>query len=197
MFKNRNLAAERLAERLREKSGEPDFVSAVTLDSVETAEVVAEKLGLPVNHVISTKLLVPGRKDLVFGAVSYDGTIWLNDDMIEEFMIDRGFIADYAERKRAELQDRMRARGIETGEDMKSKDVLLVADGVSSGMMVISSLGTCIKKNVRRTQVAAPFISKHGKEKILGLADEVFSLKTPRFVASVNDGYGAPEEKIP
>ena len=101
MFKNREVAAERLAEKLGEDVEEDiDVVSAATFSSVRTAELVAEELGLPVNHVISTKLFVPGRQELVFGAVSYDGTIWLNDHMIEEFKVDRDFITDCAERRK-------------------------------------------------------------------------------------------------
>ena len=195
MFKNRNLAAKRLAQELKQSFKQADFVSAVSMNSIEAAEVLANEYDLPVNHVVSTKLFVPGKEDLIFGAVSHDGTIWLNDSMIEEFMIDRDFIADYADRRRVELQNRMHSKGIEVDEDVRSKDVLLVADGISSGMLTAASLGSCIKRNVGKKKVAAPFISEHGESKISGLADEIFSIKTPRFVASVEAGYVVPEEE--
>lgn len=196
MFKNRNLAAKDLAEKLSEEfTDEIDFVSGTTLGSLETAEVVGEELGAPVNHILSTKLFVPGMPDLVFGAVTYDGTIWLHDEIIDCFMVDRDFIADYAKRRRDDLQEKMEKQGIETQEDIESKNVLLVADGISSGMRVAASLGTCIKKNLGKKHVAAPFISKPGGERIEGLSDSIISLKRPKFVASVDDGYSMPEDK--
>lgn len=197
MFKNRDLAAKTLAEELKETyDDEFDVVSAITFSSVETANVVAEELGLPVNHVISTELFVPGREDLFFGAVSDDGTIYLHDDIIDEFKIDRDFIADYSKARRDELKEKKRLRGLDKQENIRSKDVLLVADGISSGMRMASSLGSCIKNNASRKCVAAPFISKHGEERIEELAGETFSIKNPKFVGSVKDGYSMPEKRI-
>ena len=89
----------------------------------------------------------------------------------------------------------MSQKGIETRDDLNSENILIVADGISSGMRVAASLGSCTKKNTGKKYVAAPFVSKHGEENIRDLTDDVFCLKTPRFVASVKDGYIVPQKK--
>jgi putative phosphoribosyl transferase len=197
MFKNRKVAAEILAKEITENvKKDVDLVSASTITSIETAEIVAEKLELPVSHLLSTKLFVPGKRDVVFGAVSQDGTIWLHDGMINSFLIDRSFIGHYAKRRREGLNSKNQVRGIEKSEELESKNILLITDGISSGMRVAASLGALTKKNVGTKYVAAPFVSQHGEENIAHLADEVISLKKPKFVASVNDGYATPEKSV-
>jgi predicted phosphoribosyltransferase len=57
MFKNRKVAAEVLAKEITENvKKDVDLVSASTITSIKTAEIVAEKLELPVSHLLSTKL---------------------------------------------------------------------------------------------------------------------------------------------
>lgn len=197
MFKNKKEAANILAEELDEKiKQEADFVSAATFDSLDTAEILADKLGLPVNHVISTKLFVPGKRDLVFGAVSADGTIWLHDGMVNGFLIDREFIEDYAKQRKEVLQQEIEERGIENDRDIRSKNMLMVADGISSGMRMGASLGSCIKRNIGTTYVASPFVSQHGERRLRDVADEIFCVERPKFVASVREGYSSYEKTL-
>lgn len=189
MFKNRNEAAKILSESLKNPEPEVDRVIATSPSGLRTAKKVSQELDLPLSVLMSVKITAPGSKSPVLGAVSQDGTIWLDDAMIEEFMVERSYIQEIAGQEKEKLREAIREEGLKPAENIKSERILLVTDGVSSGMKTAASLGACMKKGVERRIVATPFISQHAREKISGLADEIRSVREPRFVASVKDGY--------
>lgn len=193
MFKDRQTAAEELSEKLKNsrKTSRFDAVIPVTFSGFQTAEKVANELDLPIRPLISSKLKVPGKASLEFGAVTHDGTIWLDDAMVEEFMIDRDFIREIAAENKFKLRKRLEAKNIRPKLDIRSKNVLIVTDGIASGMQTSASLGACLKNGAESITVATPFISKHALEDISKLAENLIYLKKPRFVASVRDGYAA------
>lgn len=196
MFKNRNEAAKILSESLKNPEPEVDRVVATSPSGLKTAEKVAKELDLPLSTLMSVNITAPGGKSPVLGAVSQEGTIWLDDAMIDEFMVERSYIQEIAGREKEKLRDAIQEKGLNPAENLKSEDILLVTDGVSSGMKTAASLGACMKKGVERRIVATPFISQHARGKISGLADEIRCVREPRFVASVKDGYvSKPNQK--
>lgn len=194
MFKNRDEAAKILAKSLKKSEPEADRVVATTPSSLKIAEKISQELGLPLSTMMSGDLKA-GDKGPVFGAVSQDGTIWLEDAMIEEFMIQRNQVKDIADRKRRELQEKIGEQGLDHRNTVKSEKVLLVADGISSGMKTAASLGACMKRGADSCKVATPFISQHAKDRISVLADEIHNVRKPTFVASVKDGYVSKHER--
>jgi len=192
MFKDRQVAAGKLSGKLKDsQSRDFDAVIAVTFSGLQTAKKVSEDLELPMHATISSKLHVAGRSELEFGAVTYDGTIWLDDAMVDEFMIDRDFIREMASETREKLRKELETHKVATKRDIKSKNVLIVTDGIASGMQTSASLGTCLKNGAGSITIATPFISEHAYENISELADSILYLKKPRFVASIKDGYAS------
>ena len=193
MFKDRQVAAGKLSEKLKNSSNSEEFdaIIAVTFSGLQTAKKVSEELELPMYTVISSKLHVPGRSELEFGSVAYDGTIWLDDAMVDEFMIDRDFIREMASETREQLRKELKTHNVATERDIKSKNILIVTDGIASGMQTSASLGTCMKNGADSITIATPFISEHAYDNISELADSVLYLKKPRFVASIKDGYAS------
>lgn len=188
MFKNRDEAAKILARSLEKSEVEADRIVATTPSSLRVAEKVSKELGLPISTMMSTNLKVDD-KGPVFGAVSQDGTIWLEDALIEQFMIERDEVRDIADRNRRRLREKIKEKGLVQKDDIKSEKILLVTDGISSGMKTAASLGACMKKGADSCTVATPFISQHAQEKISVLAEDVHNIRKPKFVVSVKDGY--------
>jgi len=188
MFKNRKEAGKILARSLEKTGTKADTVVASTRSGLKVAEKVSKELGLPHTAVMSKKLKA-GEKGPVFGAVAQEGTIWLEDRVIEEFTIDRGKVQRMAEKARRKLAGQVKALDGVERRDLKGENILLVTDGISSGARTSASLGACMKKGIDHSTVATPFMSRHVQEKLSDLADEVHEIRKPRFVASVEDGY--------
>ncbi len=198
MFKDRNSAAEKLSVKLENsnKSEQFDTVIAVTFSGLNTAERVSSELDLPLKRFISLKLRIPGNSELAFGAVNYDGTLWLDDAMVDQFMIDRIYIEELASDTREYLKEKVELKEIADKTDIKSKNILIVTDGVASGMQVSASIGACLKKGADNITIATPFVSQHAHSNIAELADNILFLEKPKFVTAVKDGYTTESQKI-
>lgn len=197
MFKDREAAVEKLSESIEdfERPEKFDKVVAVTFSGLQTAERISEELGISLETVISLNLNVPGNSELAFGAVARDGTLWIDDAMVEEFMIDENFIRERTSEVQQNIREDSDLDDAEACEEVKSQDILIVTDGVASGMRISASIGSCLKKGAESITVATPFISETAHDRISGLADEIIYIKRPRFVVSVNDGYASQSRK--
>ena len=78
MFRDREDAALRLAEKLKGRTWHDPLVLAIPRGGVVTGAVLAEQLGGELDIVLSRKLRAPGQPGLAIGAVSEDGRIYLN-----------------------------------------------------------------------------------------------------------------------
>lgn len=191
MFDNREEAGERIADALKSENITADIVLLTSLDDFPVGKKVASELGLPLRVLASEELKLPGKEDLAFGSVSEKGDIWIDDAMVEEFMIGERFIARSRSRTFRELNDRLEEVGLDKKPDLRSKDVIVVSQGICTGMRTASTLGSAIKSGANRKIVATPFISENGIERLRNLADEVLSLERAQFVLSTSDYYSS------
>ncbi len=187
MFKNLSSAGRLLAERLRDEGVSPDIALVTSKDAVPVAREVSDELGVEVSALMSKELPAPGR-DFVVGATAEDGTIWINDAMVEEFMVGGRYISRVRDRKVAELRKETARLDLERCEP-RSKDVLLLAAGIPSPERMAASLGSVKKRGAKNMVAAAPFATCHAREELENLADRIVSVETPRFALGVSEGY--------
>jgi predicted phosphoribosyltransferase len=98
MFRNRTDAGNRLATLLREQGVDADVVLAVPRGGLPIGRAVADALDVPLDIVAARKIGAPSNPELAIGAVASDGTVWLNDSIIDSLRVS----AEYVERKREE-----------------------------------------------------------------------------------------------
>jgi len=81
---------------------------------------------------------------------------------------------------------------------LKDRKVVIVDDGISSGMKMSACIGQVIKSAPEKITVATPVISSYAFEKLEPLADEVVALEKLRFLESVDSFYGvlASQERL-
>ena len=83
VFDDRFHAGELLAEKLREYERREDvYVLTIPAGGVQVAYVVAERLELPLDVVVTRKLHIPWNREAGFGAISWDGFILLNEPLV-------------------------------------------------------------------------------------------------------------------
>jgi len=189
MFENKQEATENLIYRLQKTGIKPDLVVAVSPSGAQTAKYVSDAFQVPFSGLFSTELKREEDQSPVFGAVSQKGSLWLDDRIIEGYDIDRNQIKKIAEARAEDLRSNLGEKEKLNYEKMGSKTVMLVTDGISSGMKVGASLGDCMKNGVEKTVVAAPFISRQAHGKISKIADRVEYVEKPRFTVSTQDAY--------
>ena len=78
MFRNREDAAQQLAERFRGRHLHDPLVLAIPRGGVVIGAGLARALGADLDVVLSRKLRAPGQPELAIGAISESGEMYLN-----------------------------------------------------------------------------------------------------------------------
>lgn len=197
IFANRTQAGVLLAEEIqvhlrRHGMVDPTKVAVVGLPrgGVPVALEVARKIGCPIEIIASKKLPFPGQPEYAIGAVSSDGVVVLNPDI--------GRTAEwnnYIEEQRRLLLDRTkqvenefyRLAGIKPT-SFKDKTVILVDDGIATGMTALAAVETARRRGAQHVILAAPVMS-HDSYSELSRFCSVITLSVPREFQSVGLHY--------
>lgn len=154
MFKNRIEAGEQLANKLLEyKNDKKAIVVTIPRGGLPIGHIIAKKLSLPLEIVLSKKIGHPLHKEFAIGAVT------LNDILLSEDArdISNSYIDNETSRIRAILKQRQDMYyGVSTPTNLKDKTVILVDDGVATGQTLISSINLIHQQQPSQIIVALP-----------------------------------------
>lgn len=186
LFHDRRAAGAALAGRLREMVGgaRPGelLVLGIPRGGVVVAAEVARELGAELDVYIARKLGAPGHEELGIGAVAADGTRVLDDGLIRALRIPDTWIEEVTARERAELERRLqRFRGGRAPPATAGRTVLLVDDGLATGVTARAALAALRHGAPRQLVFAAPVCSAEGSAQLCtgGYADQVVCVATP------------------
>ncbi len=192
LFEDRGEAGERLAALLMEKNVEADLVLAIPPGGIEVGKKVAEALNAPLDVLVSKEISAPERTVMSIGAVTSDGTLWLEDDLVEEMRVNPGYIEREMKMKReAAKEERESYRRGEP--DLRNRRVLIVDQGLNTGFKLTAAAGQALKRGASKVTVGIPLAPQHTIAKLERIVDRALSVETPRFVNSVEDCYGSLE----
>lgn len=190
MFKDRTEAGAKLASLLRERGVEADIVLAIPRGGLPLGRVVADELGVPLDIVAARKIGAPTNPELAIGAVAADGTVWMNDDLVDSL----GVGDEYIEHKRAEeaeaAADKLeRYRRGRPPLDLTGKRVLIVDDGIATGATITACLRQVRESGAETTILAVPVAPPDTVSRLRDEADEVICVDTPKHFGAVGAFY--------
>lgn len=190
MFSNRQDAGERLGERLAAEGVDADIVLGIPRGALPVARPVADALEVPLDVVVASKLSAPGNPELALGAVASDGSLWLNEDLVDQVNVPQEYIdgqrdqeADAAQRKAHQYRDDGRLP------DLADKRVVLVDDGVATGATAIACLRQITDAGAAAVILAVPVGSPNSIAELETEADDVIALETPSDFRAVGQYY--------
>ena len=190
MFENRLAAGERLGERLAERDFEADVVLGIPRGGLPVARPVADALGVPLDVVVASKIGAPGNPELALGAIAADGSVWLNDTLIDRLGVDEEYLDREREREAtaaSEKEARYRSAGVIP--DFEGSAVILVDDGLATGATAVACLRQLQEAGAERVVFAAPVGSQSALSRTERDADEVVCLDTPANFGAVGQFY--------
>ncbi len=82
VFRDRAHAGEVLAGMLAEYRGSDALVLGIVAGGVPVAASLARALGLALDVAVVSKVTLPWNTEMGYGAVAYDGTLRLNEDVV-------------------------------------------------------------------------------------------------------------------
>lgn len=179
-YHNREDAGRRLAERLLGYRNESPVVLALPRGGVPVGSEISRALDAPLDVIIARKLGAPGQPELAIGAVAPGGVRLLNERVVRWLGIPDDWIEHAAEKELAELDRRTeRFRGGHSAPELRDRSVILVDDGIATGMTVRAAIRTIQHESPRRIVLAVPVCAKETAEK---LSTEVDDLVCPKIL---------------
>ncbi|RPI52275.1 MAG: phosphoribosyltransferase [Deltaproteobacteria bacterium] len=193
VFKDRDDAGKVLAEMLSpyyEKAKET-LVLAIPSGGVPIGLGVAKGLSLPLDLIIVRKIPVPGNPEAGFGALTLDGDVFLNEELVAFLRLSPKEIEDQITKVKTDLQERnFIFRQGTPFPDVINKTVLMADDGLASGYTMLACVETVRRKGASKIVVAVPTAPERSVFRISPIVEEVFcpNIRTGRYFA-VADAY--------
>lgn len=185
MFRDREEAGRKLAsEILRRNFREPTVVLGIPRGGVPVAARVADALGTSLGVVVARKLGAPWQPELAIGAVTADGTAYLDEQIAELAGADEAYIAEERSRQAREAAYReARFDGTRIG-SLAGKTAIVVDDGVATGATAIAAVRSLKGRDALRVIFAVPVGPPDTIERLREEADDVICLcEEPEFFA--------------
>ena len=190
MFEDRSDAGERLADELRRRGIEADIVLGIPRGALPVARPVADALGADLDVVVASKIGAPGNPELAIGSVASDGSVWLNEALIDHLGVSEEHLererereAEYAAEKAERYRDGARVP------DLAGKRVVIVDDGIATGATARACLRQARDGGAERVVLAVPVASPESLSEIATEADEAIALETPQNFRAVGQFY--------
>ena len=175
----RRLGAE-LARRMPGIRDEDPLVLAIPRGGVPVGYEVARAIDAPLDLFIARKLGAPGHEELGIGAVAPGGTRFLDADAIRALDVSDAYIEEVTRKELAEVERRLRRfRGDRPPARIEGRSVVLVDDGLATGVTALASLAAIRTQHPRRLIFAAPVCSAEGVQAVTRQADDVMCVAMP------------------
>ncbi|MEV6374213.1 phosphoribosyltransferase [Micromonospora musae] len=183
-YRDRAEAGRILADELTGLAGEAGvIVLGLVRGGVPVAQVVAERIGAPLDVLVIRKLGMPWAREVAFGALGPGGVQVLNEHVANRLSEDD--IADTNRREQAELERRDELyRAGRSPLDLTGRTAVIVDDGLATGATARAAVEVSRRLGARRVVVAIPVGSREAKETLSAEADQVVCVQCPpEFIA--------------
>lgn len=172
VFNDRAAAGAHLATLLDEFRGSGALVVAIPAGGVPVAAEVASGLELELDVLPVSKILLPWNTESGFGAVAFDGSVWIN----ETAALRLGLSPDAIERSTAEARAKVEARLslLRAGRPLPVLDkrgVIIVDDGIAAGSTMRVGISALRNLGAGSIIVATPTGHSDSVESIARIAD--------------------------
>jgi putative phosphoribosyl transferase len=184
IFRNRDHAGRVVAEMLEVYRGTDTTILAVPSGGVPVAVAVAQQLELPLEVTVVSKITLPWNTEAGYGAVAFDGTVRLNEELLPHLRLTDQQMAEGLEKTRQKVQRRVKKfRGDLPWPDLSRRTAVLIDDGLASGFTMLVAVEAVRRFNPREIIVAVPTGSA---DRVRKVAREVDAL----YCANIRGGWG-------
>jgi predicted phosphoribosyltransferase len=189
-FEDREDAGRQLAEQLLRYTDENPIVLALPRGGVPVGYEIARALKAPLDVFIARKLGAPGRRELGIGAVAQGGVRIINERTVQALGISEEYIERVAAEETAEIERRLRLlRGDRPEPEVRGRTVILVDDGLATGVTAWAATRALRRRAPRRLVLAVPVCAAPSAEAIRPEVDDLVCLKAPSNLMAIGFWY--------
>src|SRR5437764_7723963 len=190
VFADRDEAGEYLSDELETRTWFDPLVLGLARGGVPVAEVVARRLQAELDVAVARKIGAPGRQELGVGAVTSSGPAYYDERSLRALGLSSSRMARIEMREREEARRRVdRYREGRKPARVADRDVILVDDGLATGVTATAALRVLREEGARSVVFAAPVCSPTGAANLLHEADDVICVSKPLGFRAVGQWY--------
>jgi len=119
-------------------------------------------------------MLLPWTTESGFGAVAFDGSVWVDREDVRRFGLSEADIERAAADARAKVERRLaRLRGGRSTYALTGRTAIVVDDGIAAGSTMRAAVNVLRRVDPGRIVIAVPTGSARSVERLAAIADEV------------------------
>lgn len=189
-FTNRTEAGRLLAEKLETYRGQDVVVLGLPRGGLPVAREVADRFGWPLDVLVARKIGAPFHEEFAIGAVTARGTRVLNEQALRGIMLPPGYLEAASDDQTIKAKEREAVfRGDRPPVPLGGKVVVLVDDGVATGMTLRAAIADVRNFEPARVVAAAPVIAPDTFDALRHEVDDVVAVSVPAMFLAVGQFY--------
>ncbi|MCL0080810.1 phosphoribosyltransferase [Peptococcaceae bacterium] len=190
MYINRLDAGQKLAEILSKSNYDNGLVVAIPRGGVVPAWQIAKKLKLPLDIIIPRKIGAPHNPELAVGAVTQDGGVLLDWDLLQKLQLTENKLKPQIDKALIEVRERLKKyRGDRPLPDFSNRDVIICDDGIATGSTIKAAIKSIKAASPKRTILAVPVAPRDTLETLTKEVDQIVCPLSPEFFMAVGQFY--------
>ena len=174
VFRDREHAGEVLAGMLAEYRGTDTRVLGILAGGVPVAAAIGRALDLPLDVVVVSKITLPWNSEMGYGAVAFDGTVQLNEALIENLGLGHRDVETGIAHTREKVNSRLQRFCAKPAAALAGHGVILVDDGLASGFTLLTAIAAVQHAKPARLWVAVPTGHGDSAQRIAAAVDALY-----------------------
>jgi predicted phosphoribosyltransferase len=190
LFRDRRDAGRCLAARLVSHRDEHPIVLALPRGGVVVGYEVARALDAPLDVIVARKLGSPNYPEFGIGAIAEGDARVVDEKTVRALGISETEIERVEAQERAELERRIRRyRGDRPPPDLRNRTVIVVDDGLATGVTARAAIEGIRSQRPRRLILAIPVCAQETADVLRTIVDEVLCVAAPAEFLAVGAWY--------
>ena len=175
VFQDREHAGQVLVQMLKAYEDSSASVLAIPAGGVPVGAEIAKGLHLPLYAAAVSKITPPWNSEVGYGAVAFDGTVRLNEALVERLNLSRKQVKEGI----IETQEKVRRRSSlfqtdQALETLSGGPAILVDDGLASGFTMYVAVEALLNKSSSQVVVAVPTGPSHTVQRIAANVNRIY-----------------------
>jgi putative phosphoribosyl transferase len=189
-FEDRRDAGRKLAAKLSRFRGGGCVVFGLPRGGVPVGYEISRSLGAPLDVFVSRKLGAPDQPEFGIGAVAAGGVRVLSTEVIRRLGIPEEYVERVTAQEIAEVNRRLRFfRGGRPEIEVAGRTVILVDDGLATGVTAHAAVEALKKRKPGRLILAAPVCAAQTAQLFAPRVDELLCLVSPSDLGAIGLWY--------